>query len=218
MEINQLISKRIHPLNLQTPISQVHQLFNQLTYSHIPVTDNAVLLGAVFEDDAKNYDKGKELGDYQYELDLFYVNEHTNWLDVIEAFAKNESNIMPVLDRENRYVGYYELTEILDLFNNTPFLSEPGGILVVEKGLKDYSFSEIAQIVESNNGKLLGAFISETKDDMVQITIKLNNSNLNEVLQTFRRYSYNVIFGNDDDVFIDTLKDRSDYLDRYLNI
>jgi len=185
MEINQLISKRIHPLNLQTPISQVHQLFNQLTYSHI---------------------------------DLFYVNEHTNWLDVIEAFAKNESNIMPVLDRENRYIGYYELTEILDLFNNTPFLSEPGGILVVEKGLKDYSFSEIAQIVESNNGKLLGAFISEAKDDMVQITIKLNNSNLNEVLQTFRRYSYNVIFGNDDDVFIDTLKDRSDYLDRYLNI
>jgi len=177
MEINQLISKRIHPLNLQTPITQVHQLFNQLTYSHLPVTDNTVLLGTVFEDDAKNYDPGKVLGDYQYELDLFFVNEHTNWLDVIEAFAKNESNIMPVLDRDNKYVGYYELTEILDLFNNTPFLN-----------------------------------------DMVQITIKLNNSNLNEVLQTFRRYSYNVIFGNDDDVFIDTLKDRSDYLDRYLNI
>ncbi len=218
MEINQLISKRIHPLNLETPITQVHQLFNQLTYSHLPVTEDAVLLGTVFEDDAKNYDPGKALGDYQYELDLFFVHQHTNWLDVIEAFAKNESNIMPVLDRENKYIGYYELTEILDLFNNTPFLSEPGGILVVEKGLKDYSFSEIAQIVESNNGKLLGAFISDSKDDMVQITVKLNNSNLNEVLQTFRRYSYNVIFGNDDDVFIDTLKDRSDYLDRYLNI
>ncbi|MFP2996767.1 CBS domain-containing protein [Spongiivirga sp. MCCC 1A20706] len=218
MEINQLISKRIHPLNLQTPITQVHQLFNQLTYSHLPVIENDVLLGAVFEDDAKNYDSNNVLSDYQYELDLFFVKEHTNWLDVIEAFAKNESNIMPVLNSDNKYIGYYELTEVLDLFHATPFLSEPGGILVVEKGLKDYSFGEIAQIVESNNGKLLGAFISEAKDDMVQITLKINNSNLNEVLQTFRRYSYNVIFGNDDDVFIDTLKDRSAYLDRYLNM
>jgi hypothetical protein len=37
-----------------------------------------------------------------------------------------------------------------------PHLQEPGGIIVVRKGVLDYSMSQITQIVESNNGKLLG--------------------------------------------------------------
>lgn len=218
MDIKSFISNHIHPLSIESPIDAVHKLFYQLTYSHLPVLDDQLLLGTIFEEDAKNYDPSKTVGDYQYELDSFHVKDTTNWLDVLEAFAQNEANIMPVLDNNNRYLGYYELSDIMNLFNHTPFLNEPGGIMIVEKGVRDYSFSEIAQIIESNNGKILGAFISDTTEDLIQITIKINNSNLNEVLQTFRRYSYNVIFGNDDDVFIDNLKERSQYLNKYLNI
>ena len=95
---------------------------------------------------------------------------------------------------------------------------EPGGILVVSKGIKDYSLSEIAQIVEGNNGKLLGAFITDNQNDLVQVTLKINTGNLNEVIQTFRRYSYNIVFGNNDDQFLEDLKERSAYLDKYLNV
>ena len=41
---------------------------------------------------------------------------------------------MPVLDAENNYIGYYQLIDIISLFNSTPFFSEPGGIIVIEKG------------------------------------------------------------------------------------
>lgn len=218
MDIKSFISNHILPLSTETPIDAVQKLFYQLTYSHLPVLNGQQLLGTIFGEDVKNYDPVKTVGDHQYELDSFHVKNSTNWLDVLEAFAQNEANIMPVLDNENRYLGYYELSDILNFFNHTPFLNEPGGIMIVEKGVRDYSFSEIAQIVESNNGKILGAFISDATDDLIQITIKINNSNLNEVLQTFRRYSYSVIFGNDDDVFIDNLKERSQYLNKYLNI
>ena len=68
------------------------------------------------------------------------------WLDVLEAFAKNSTNIMPVLNEQKQYLGYYELKDIIGLFNETPFFFETGGILVVEKGINDYSFSEISQI------------------------------------------------------------------------
>ena len=40
---------------------------------------------------------------------------------------------MPVLDKSNRYLGYYEITDIIQFFHETPFLKEDGGILVVEK-------------------------------------------------------------------------------------
>ena len=124
---------------------------------------------------------------------------------------------MPILNDNNSYVGYYELNDIISLFNDTPFLSDVGGILVIEKGYNDYSFSEICQIVESNNAKLLGAFISKLEKDVVQITLKVSYVGLNDILQSFRRYSYNIVSGHDDDQFLKNLKDRSDYLNKYLN-
>ena len=125
---------------------------------------------------------------------------------------------MPVLNEKNIYLGYYELNDIIGLFNETPFFAEAGSILIVEKGTTDYSFSELSQIVESNNGKLLGAFISKMENDLVQITLKIGNTGLNDIMQTFRRYSYNVISGHEEDSYMESLKDRSDYLNKYLNI
>ena len=140
------------------------------------------------------------------------------WLDVLEAFAQNNSNIMPVLDAENNYIGYYQLIDIISLFNRMPFLSEPGGIVVIEKGHNDFSFSQISQIVESNNAKLLGAFISKTENDLSQITLKIGNIGLSTILQEFRRFGYTIISGHEDDTFLRTLRERSAYLDTYLNL
>ena len=125
---------------------------------------------------------------------------------------------MPVLDQDNNYLGYFELKDIMNLFNQTPFLSEPGHILIVEKGFMDYSFSEIAQIVESNSSKILGLFISNLENDVAQVTVKITNSDINTIVQTFRRYSYNIISQHNEDIFLNNLKDRSKYLDKYLNI
>ena len=125
---------------------------------------------------------------------------------------------MPVLDEKNNYLGYYELSGIISIFNETPFFAEPGVILIVEKGHHDYSFSEISQIIESNNAILLGAFISKMENDVVQVTIKISSSGLNDIIQTFRRYSYNIISAHEEDLFIQNLKERSDYLKKYLNL
>ena len=110
----------------------------------------------------------------------------TGWLDVLEVFARNEANLIPVLDDDSQVMGYYDLTDLVGLFIDIPFFTEPGGILVIAKGKKDYSFSEIAQIVESNNTKILGAFMTDTRNDIVQITLKIGTENMNEVVQTFR--------------------------------
>jgi hypothetical protein len=97
-------------------------------------------------------------------------------------------------------------------------LNETGGIIVVEKGIRDYSFSEICQIVESNDAKILGVFISKIENDVVQVTIKVGHLGMNAMVQTFRRYNYNVISNHDEDKFLEDLKSRSNYLDKYLNI
>ncbi|MEN8887090.1 MAG: CBS domain-containing protein [Winogradskyella sp.] len=218
MQLQDYIINDIKPVNISDKISDVQLLFNQLTYSHIPITNNGVYMGCISENDAHCFEKAQQLVDCNYALEGFFVRPHTIWLDVLEAFAKNDTNIMPILDTNNKYLGYYELSDIIHLFNETPFLAEPGGILIVEKGVNDYSFSEISQIVESNNAKLLGAFISKMDGDLVKITLKIGNASLNDIIQTFRRYSYNIVSGHEEDAYIESLKDRSQYLDKYLNM
>ena len=123
-----------------------------------------------------------------------------------------------VLMEKKVLVNTYELNDIIGLFNESPFFSDPGGVLVVEKGINDYSLSEISQIIESNHGRLLGAFISKMQNDIVQVTLKIGNTGLNDIIQTFRRYSYNIVSGHEEDSYKQSLKDRSDYLNKYLNM
>lgn len=219
MNLSEYIINDITPLTVTDKVSDMQLLFNQLTYSHIPViNEEKYYIGCMSEADSYCFESHKPLKDFGYAAEGFFVREDTNWLDVLEAFAQNATNLMPVLNKQNAYVGYYELNDIISLFNQTPFFAEAGGILVVEKGLEDYSFSEISQIVESNNGKLYGVFISKMENDLVQLTLKIGNSGLNDIIQTFRRYSYNIVSGHEEDSYLESLKERSDYLNKYLNI
>ncbi|WP_053978155.1 CBS domain-containing protein [Mangrovimonas xylaniphaga] len=218
MSLEQYIINDIKPLSLKNKISDLKLLFKELTYSHIPIEDNTVYLGCVSETDAHCFEGSKLVSEVRYAIEGFFVRTSTNWLDVLEAFAKHDSNIMPVLNENNTYLGYYELNDIINLFNETPFFSEAGNILIIEKGIHDYSFSEISQIVESNDGKLLGAFISKMDNDLVQVTLKVGHGGLNDIMHTFRRYSYNIISGHEQDSYLENLKYRSEYLNKYLNI
>ncbi|MFD2822179.1 CBS domain-containing protein [Lacinutrix iliipiscaria] len=219
MNLPDYIINDIKPLAISDSIRDLQHLFNQLTYSHIPIkNEEGVYLGCISETDAHCFDSTKPLKEYVYSTEGFFVRKDTNWLDVLEAFAQNGTNIMPVLSHSNNYLGYYELNDIISLFNETPFFSEAGAILIIEKNLNDYSFSEVSQIVESNDGKILGAFISKIENDVAEITLKIGNTGLNDIMQTFRRYSYNVVSGHEEDSYLENLKERSDYLNKYLNM
>ncbi|MBC6999706.1 CBS domain-containing protein [Cytophaga sp. FL35] len=218
MQIQSHILTNIPTFEVEESLSTVIDFFQENTHSHIAVTENDIFLGLLSEEDLENFDRKDQVDQYRYELEAFFVTKETGWLDVLEAFARNEANLVPVVDDKGRIEGYYDLTDIVSVFIDTPFFTEPGGIIVVAKGIRDYSFSEIAQIVESNNTKLIGGFITDARNDVIQVTLKVSSTDLNDILQTFRRYNYTVIFGNADDQFLEDLKERSDYLDKYLNV
>lgn len=218
MEIQKLIVDNLPVYKVGDPIKKVVQFFKDTTFSHVAVTENNVFIGVFGEADLENFEGVGKIEDFRYNLETFFVRKATNWLDVLEAFARNEANLLPVLEENGQLMGYYDLSTVVRVFIDTPFFTEPGGILVVAKGIRDYSFSEIAQIVESNNAKIIGAFITDARNDLIQITLKINSTSLNEVTQTFRRYNYSILFGNTEDQFLEDLKQRSDYLDKYLNV
>jgi len=217
MNLSELIINDIRLVDVNQKIRLIQQMFNNLTYSHIPVCENEDFVGCISENDVHCFESEVSIKECQYAVEFFCVNWNTNWLDVLEGFAQNSTNVMPVL-KDGSYIGYYELKDILSLFDQTPFFFEPGAILIVRKETKDYSFSEISQIIESNNAKVLGAFLSNVEKDLTEITIKVNNKKLSDIIQTFMRYGYEVISGHEGESYVQDLKERSEYLKKYLNI
>ncbi|SHL86126.1 CBS domain-containing protein [Flavobacterium xinjiangense] len=217
-EITEYITNDFKAIDSQDTIADVQDFFNDLHFSHFPVIEEGIYIGSIAADDIVTFENKKKIADYRFTLEGFFVRTNTIWLDVLEIFAKNHTNLVPVLDENNKYVGYYEIEDIMRFFHETPFLKEPGGIIIVKKGVLDYSMGQITQIVESNNGKLLGLFISEADVESVQVTMKITLGAMNEIIQTFRRYNYEIISEHQEDNYINNLKERSDYLDKYLNI
>ena len=221
MNLSELIINDIGPIEVSQSIGDVQQILQSLTYSHVPISSNKEFIGCLSGNDAQCLDSELVIEDCKYVIEYFFVNDTTNWLDVLEAFAQNNTNIMPVMHNVsniNKYVGYYELKDIIGLFDQTPFFFEPGAVLIVSKDLKEYSFSEVSQIIESNNAKILGVFLSKIDNDQAEITLKISNYRLSDIIQTFIRYGYVVVSGHEGESYVQDLKDRSDYLKKYLDI
>ena len=212
------INNDFQPFDLDEKISFVQDFFADNSFSHFPVIKDGIYLGCVAADSADGFDSDKTLSNHKYSFDGFFARKNMIYLEVMHIFAKNHSNILPILDNDNNYIGYYEQENITAFFNETPFLAEPGHVIVIEKGILDYSMGQITQIVESNNGRLLGCFISNSSLSSVQITLKIGLGSMNEMLQSFRRYEYDILSAHEEDVFISNLKERSEYLEKYLSM
>jgi len=216
--LSDYITNDLKPFRLSETVADVQDFFVDNPHSHFPLLDNGIYLGCISSVDSETFESEKSIQDYRYSFEGFFVRDTMIWLDVLEVFARNNANVVPILDANNKYLGYYEITDIIKFLNETPFLKETGGIIVVEKPAADYSMSQITQIVESNNGKLLGVFVSEANTEKVQVTIKTTLGSVNEIIQTFRRYNYEIISEHNEDNYLNNLKERSEYLDKYLNM
>ena len=219
MNLQEYILNEIREISLNTSVKSAKKVFESFPITHIPVVENGHLLGCISESDVQTIeDNSVAISEHSHLIDFFFADEHVTMLELITLFADYDCNMMPVLSKKKEYLGYYELSDILDIFSNSPFLHSNGVEIVAEKSEKEYSSSEVVQIVESNNGKVMGLYISNQTSDVTQVTIKVSSEDVNEIIQTFRRYNYNIISQYEDDFYLQDLKDRSEYLQKYLDM
>ena len=218
LNVSDYINNDFKAIDTEQDVESVQDFFVENPFTHFPVLQQGVFIGNINSEDVETFESGKHIADYLFSSEVFFARADSMWLDVLEIFARHRSNVVPVLDEQNKYAGYFEIQDIIKVFNDTPFLKEQGGIIVVEKDLTDYSMGQIVQIVESTNAKLLGVLVTKTTVDKIQVTVKVSLGGLNEIIQTFRRYNYEIISEHNEDSYLTGLKDRSDYLNKYMNI
>ena len=219
MKITDYIVNEIKPLTLQQTVKEAQNLCAGLSISHLIIVKDNKLIGCFFEGDIMTIENSeKPLSDFSFLLQHFYTNKEATHLELLKIFADNDANILPVIDQNLNYCGYYELNDVLDVFTNSPFFADESQVLEIENYKKKMYLSEIAQIVEANNAKLLGMYISSETEEKLQITLKVITKDWNELIQTFRRYEYQVITQHKDDAYLEEIKNRTAYLQKYLNM
>ena len=71
METENYIINDVEPMDASSKVKEVQMVFNQLTYTHIPVEKDGQYIGCISENDAYCFDNDKLLSDFQYALEPY---------------------------------------------------------------------------------------------------------------------------------------------------
>jgi predicted transcriptional regulator len=214
-----LISDIIVPLKTSDTGEDALGMMNDFYLRHLPIVNDKQLLGLLSEDDILDHDVLEPVGSYQLSLTQIRVNKRDHIYEIMRLLAENRLTIIPVIDDQQNYVGLITLEDVLSQFAQSGSFAEPGCILVLEVGKRDYSLSEIARIVESENAAILSSFIiSSLESPRVDVTLKINRQNIQPIIAAFERYDYQIKASFNEAEYVDSLKDRYDALIAYLNV
>ncbi|MCE5346409.1 MAG: CBS domain-containing protein [Bacteroidales bacterium] len=189
--------------------------------SHLPIVNNQDFLGLISDTDIYDMNQPEEpIGNHAITLFKPYVTEDQHIFEVIGLASRLKLSVVPVLDDNNHFKGVITTSDLISHIASISSLDQAGGIIVLELTERDYSLTQIAQIVESNNAKVLSMYItSPPESTKMEVTIKVNTSDLISIVRTFERYNYEVrTWVTPDDSLDRFYSERFDLLMKYLNI
>lgn len=216
----ELISEHIPPLKHTDTGSTALQWMEEFKVNQLPVMKQENFVGIVSEDNIYDQeDPEKTLHELFDHLPRPYVKGNAHVYEVLSKFSEEHLSVLPVLDNEEVYLGCIGVTDIMQQFANTGSIKEAGGIIVIEVNSVDYSLVQIAQIVESENAKILSSFITSVPNSsVIEITLKINRLDLSSIIRTFERFDYIIKASFQKNSYQDDLKNRYDELMKYLNM
>lgn len=217
MYITEYLSNEIKPGKVSSSPSQLLEVVQENKLTHLPLFKGLDFVGNISEEDLIELSIDNEKVDYTSYVENFYLSESSTLLDAIQMMYTNQANILPIINEQLRYVGCITETDIISTFANFPFVASQGVSMLVSIAEKDLSMTAISNIIEVNNGKILGMMIVGNKEDSVYVLLKFSSSNLLTIGETFERYGYQVIqkFYNDEKQ--ELLQSRYAQLLKYMN-
>jgi predicted transcriptional regulator len=189
--------------------------------SHLPIVNNQDFLGLISDADIYDMNKPDEaIGNHALTLFKPYVDEEQHLFEVIGIASRLKLSVVPVLDNKNHFKGVITTSDLVRNLAGISSMDQPGAIIVLELVSRDCSLSQIAQIVEGNNVKVLSTYItSPPESTKLEVTLKVNSNDLTSVIRTFERYNYEVkTWVSNSDSMDRFYSERFDLLMKYLNI
>ncbi len=220
MLAHDLITEEIPPLKLSDSGKKALRWMDEFKVWHLPVVKNSEFIGLISESDLiDNSSSESTIGKIKPNYITVFASENQHIFEVVKMVSEIRLSVIAVLDADKKYIGSISIHQLMRAIAAMPVVNEPGGIITLEINTHDYSLSEIARIIESNDAQILGTFITSHPDSTkMEVTVKINKGDLSAIRQTFERFKYHITASFQQNEHHDTLKNRYDALMKYLNV
>lgn len=220
MRVSRHLLNDLKPLTGNETIGEILDIMEELKYAHLPVVDNEKLyLGVLCEDDLLEVsEENQRLSDHMRLLKAYSINEGSDIFDAIKTIGEGNLTLLPVIGEKGVYVGYISAVELLQDLGRSLTFSEPGSVVVLRLSSRDYQLAQVAQIVESDDARIIGVHLNQDKENNeLLLCLKINQMDLSRIVKSFERYNYNIVEVFHQSLFEDSLEDRYESFIKYLN-
>lgn len=220
MRCSQLITQTLPFLR---PTDSVYQALNVMAdhqVMHLPIADGTDYVGLVSESALQ------AIEDDQIPLQAFpaiwqslSVKADQHLLAAVHLAAEQHLTVIPVVSEERELIGTLLPADLIRAISTFMRLDEPGGLIGLEMEPRQYAFSEMSRLVETHDAQItqLNTRILP-ESGQLSVTIRLNKPEISDIVATFQRYEYNVVYFFGEELYTNQLRNNYDNLMTYLNV
>lgn len=219
MVASELITYDIPPLKISDSGTKALDWMEEFKTSSLPVVNGNKYVGLIDESDILDRNDSDEIIEaynLNFQRPLGFQNQHL--FEIIGIMSENDIMVLPIVDSNQHYLGLITSETIVKEFSKAVSVNNAGSIITLEVNLRDYSLAEIAKMVESDEAKILSSFItSHSNSNKLEVTLKINKTDISRILHTFERFNYVVTASYNESEYHKDLQDRYDEFMRFLN-
>jgi len=216
-----LISEVVPALKTSDTGTQALQWMEIARVSHLPIVNDKELLGLISDNDIYDLNSPDEpIGNHPLSLTTPFVFTGQHIFEVAERVSRFKLTVIPVLNEKKEYAGVITLHDLVMGLAKITNIEKSGAIVVLEMNIRDYSLVHLAQIIESEDAKIISLYISSCDEStQISVTIKINQDDISRIIASLNRHNY--IIKN---TFLDSsdmnqfFQDRLDSFFRFLDI
>lgn len=219
MLVSQLPVVNYPNVHMFDKVSLALQFMDDYDVQHLPVVDGDAYAGIISKDDLLDEDESATIATLEGVLAKVSVQSSEHFLSALKLAASNELTLVPVVNIEMQLQGVITSAEIIRAAAAFQNVEEPGAIVVLEMERHQYAVGELSRLVETNNASIvqLNTF-TEAGTGMFIVTIKLNKTEVSDVLSTLQRYDYSIRYFFGEEAYENELRENYDLLMNYLKI
>lgn len=148
------------------------------------------------------------------------VLENTHIHEALALITRYELSLLPVVTPEGEYRGAITRDKLVDILSELCSAETAGSVFVLELMPQDYSLTDIARLVESNNAHILNLLSYTDKvTGRLHLIIKIDLEDASPVIRSFERFNYTVLYYFMEKGMVDDLlQQRMEELLRYMSI
>ena len=219
MLANQLLTTHYPTVEPADKVLHALQLLEDFDIDHIPVLESNRYLGLISKDDLLDEEENVPVKSLLQSLFFKSIKTGEHFLAGLKLAAQNGLAVVPVVDNDHQWAGAITCADLLKALNTFTGSEEPGAIIVLEMERKSYSFGEISRLVETNDAYITQFNTTfETETGLIVATIKINKTEISDILATFQRYEYTIRYFIGEEQYENELRYNYDHLMSYLKV